>query len=88
MTHTITERGLLRAAIGTALRRVLKRDWPALTEDTRLMADLGLDSTNVLELLMELEDELGITIDAELLEARDFDTVGTLADLVTRHADQ
>jgi len=87
MTHTLTERGQLLAAIGTALQRVLKREWPALSEETRLMADLGLDSTNVLELLMELEDEVGITIDAELLEARDFDTVGTLADLVTRHAE-
>jgi acyl carrier protein len=88
MTDTITERGQLLAAIGTALERVLRRQWPSLREDTRLMADLGLDSTNVLELLMELEDELGVTIDAELLQARDFDTVGTLADLVTRHRDQ
>jgi acyl carrier protein len=88
MTDTVTDRGRLVAAIGTALSRVLRRDWPELTEQTRLMADLGLDSTNVLELLMELEDELGLSIDAELLEARDFDNVGTVADLVVRHADR
>jgi acyl carrier protein len=88
MTDTRTDRGHLVAAIGTALSRVLRRDWPELTEQTRLMADLGLDSTNVLELLMELEDELGIAIDAELLEPRDFDNVGTVANLVARHANR
>lgn len=48
------------------------------------MVDLGLDSTSVLELLMALEGELGISFDVELLERSDFSTVGTLADLVTR----
>ncbi len=66
--------------IGTCLSEVLERELPDLTEDTRLFDDLHLDSTSVLELLMALEDTLGIEIDPENLDMADFVTVGTLTD--------
>jgi acyl carrier protein len=70
----------IRAALGSALRDVLGRDVPELTGDTRLFADLTLDSTNVIELLMALEDSLGLQIDPDELTASAFETVDTLTD--------
>jgi acyl carrier protein len=71
------------AGIGTSLSEVLKRDASALPEDTRLFEDLHLDSTSILELLMALEDHVGIEIDAESLDMDDFRTIGTLASYLT-----
>jgi acyl carrier protein len=85
MDNAVT-RDALTGSIGTVLGRVLKTELPPLTEDVRLMEDLNLDSTSVLELLLEIEDELGVQIDVEGIEQKDFATVGTLADLVTRQA--
>ena len=65
-----------------AVIAVLNRESVQVTEQTRLMDELGLDSTNVLELLMHLEDQLDTTIDSDTLEQHHFETVGTLADYV------
>ena len=62
------------------------RDPATLTDDTRLFAELGMDSTNALELLMQLEDELGVRIDADSLEQSDLDTVGSLTGYFTQQA--
>jgi acyl carrier protein len=88
MTDTVdvADRQLIIDKAGVALGRVLKTQLPGLTEETRLMEDLNLDSTSVLELLLEIEDELGIQIDVEGIEQRDFATVGALADLITRQS--
>lgn len=83
MTHTLS-RNELTGSIGTVLRRVLRADLPPLTDDVRLMEDLNLDSTSVLELLLEIEEELDIQIDVEGIAQEDFATLGTLVDLVTR----
>jgi acyl carrier protein len=70
------------AQIEAALSEVLERDISGLTEDVRLFEDLHLDSTAILELLMALEDNLGIEVDPESLDMDDFRTVGSLADYV------
>jgi acyl carrier protein len=75
-------RAEIRAALAKALGEVLNTDVPELTEDTRLFADLTLDSTSVIELLMALEDSLGLQIDPDELAADAFETVGTLTDYV------
>jgi acyl carrier protein len=80
------DRERLASSIAVALGRVLKRELPDLSEQTRLGEDLNLDSTSVLELLLEIEDELGIQIDVEGIEQSDFETVGTVADLVGRQS--
>ncbi|HKS98291.1 MAG TPA: phosphopantetheine-binding protein [Rugosimonospora sp.] len=77
-----TDRAGIRAALRAALSEILNKDLPELAEETRLLADLSLDSTNVIELLMELEDALGLQIDPDELAAEAFETVGTLTDYI------
>ena len=61
-------------------------DLPEVTEETRLFDSLGLDSTMVLDLIMRLEDELGLVVDVDSLAMSDFETVGTLTDFALSQA--
>ena len=69
----------------TVLARLLDRPEP-VTEDMRLMEELGLSSTFGLELLLEVEDQLMILIDVELMDADQMNTVGDLATFVAGHS--
>src|SRR5262249_35369874 len=64
--------GSIVSSVAAALARVLGRDAATVTPSSRLFDDLGLDSTSVLELLLELEDELGVEFDADTLEQHHF----------------
>lgn len=55
-----------------------------LDEDTDLVMRLDLDSTAVIDLVMELEDEFGVVIPLNALA--DVRTVGELARVVRRSA--
>ena len=68
MSHTET-------AIGV-IAKVSKTDAARITPDMELVADLGMDSAKALELLVELEDTLGIEIGDE--EAARINTVGDI----------
>ncbi|WP_062216625.1 acyl carrier protein [Streptomyces sp. NBRC 109706] len=68
----------LRAALSTVLGRPLDPFTPELS----LFDDLGLDSTSVIELLMSLEDTVGLEIDPDELGPEVFRTVGSLTDYV------
>jgi acyl carrier protein len=70
------------SVIADALERMFGRPLHSATSQTRLFEEVGLDSTRVLELLLELEDGLGIEFDADDLEQGHFQTLGTLADYV------
>ncbi|GAB3465398.1 acyl carrier protein [Actinophytocola sediminis] len=67
-----------------SLSDVLNRELPALTGETRLFEDLALDSTSVIELLMGLEDTIGMEIDPDDLEPEVFQTVDRLTDYIER----
>jgi acyl carrier protein len=67
------------------LARLLDRAEP-VTEDMRLMEELGLSSTFGLELLLEVEDQLMILIDVESMDADQMKTVGDLATFVAGHS--
>jgi acyl carrier protein len=69
----------------TVLARLLDRSEP-VTEDMRLMEELGLSSTFGLELLLQLEDQLLILIDVELMDQDHMNTVGDLATFVAGHS--
>lgn len=56
-----------------------------LSEQTRLMEDLGMSSTTTLELMLELEDALDVQIDVEEIEPSDLASLGALADFITAH---
>jgi len=71
--------------MATVLARLLDRPEP-VTEDMRLMEELGLSSTFGLELLLEVEDQLMILIDVELMDADQMNTVGDLATFVAGHS--
>lgn len=62
----------------TVLARLLDRAEP-VTEDMRLMEELGLSSTLALELLLECEEQLDIFIDVEQMDQDQMKTVGDLA---------
>ncbi|MEI5035449.1 phosphopantetheine-binding protein [Streptomyces sp. S1A(2023)] len=72
----------LRSSIGA----VTGRQDVDLTEDTRLFDDLDLDSTSMLELLVEIEEALQVQVDPDELEVVDLQTVGTLTDLFARRS--
>jgi acyl carrier protein len=56
-----------------------------LSEQTRLMEDLGMSSTTTLELMLELEDALDVQIDVEEIEPSDLASLGALADFIATH---
>jgi acyl carrier protein len=56
-----------------------------LSEQTRLMEDLGMSSTTTLELMLELEDALDVQIDVEEIEPSDLASLGALADFIAAH---
>ena len=54
------------------LAKQFKKDPSTINENTRIIEDLGADSLDVVELLMTLEDDYGITIpDDEIQEMID-----------------
>lgn len=69
----------------TVLTRLLDRPEP-VTEDMRLMEELGLSSTLGLELLLEVEDQLLILIDVEEMGQDQVITVGDMATFVACHS--
>lgn len=66
------------------LPRVLRRDLPDVSEASRLMEDLGMTSSTMLELLLELEESLEVEINVEDID-ESVNTVGVLADFVATH---
>lgn len=69
--------------IRAATAQLLGHELPALAETTTF-AELGLDSTGVLEMLMALEQHASFEVDADELESVALVTVGSLADYVMR----
>lgn len=69
-------------ALEIALTDVLERPVTGLTGDVKLFDDLHLDSTTMLEMLMALEDSIGLVVEPEELDADDFISVDTFTDFV------
>ena len=71
--------------MAAVLADLLQRSEP-VTEDSRLMDDLDMDSTLGLELLLETEDRLQIVIDVEQIDQEETLTVGAMATFVAAHS--
>jgi len=54
-----------------------------ITEEANFQEDLGADSLDLVEMIMELEDQFGIKIPDE--DAQQIQTVGQAVDYVTSH---
>jgi acyl carrier protein len=61
---------------------ILQEEVTGLCADTELLVALGLTSTTALEVILRVEERLGLEISVEDLEREDFATVGTLADYI------
>jgi acyl carrier protein len=70
------------SVVMAVVAKVLDRDLPADTQPAQRLDDLGLDSTRVLELLMDLEDSLQVEFDIDTLEQHNVETIGSVADYV------
>lgn len=86
MTQGPAPDGTIAATIVKSIARMSGKDPTRLTEDTQLFLELGMDSVDILELLMHLEDELGIEFGSDTLDHRDLETIGTLTAYVTHQA--
>jgi acyl carrier protein len=73
-------------SISRLLPRVLSREIPVISEDMKLMSELGMRSASMLELLLEIEDDLDIQIEVEDIDDAAMTSVGDLADFVAGHA--
>ena len=60
--------------VQTILAKQLRLDPSKITPQSLIKKDLGADSLDILQLLMRIEDQYGITIPDE--ELATFDTVG------------
>ena len=63
------DRDQVVAGILAALTAVLEEDVDGLTAESKL-SEVGLDSTGVLELLMQLEESLGVEFDTDNLDRK------------------
>ncbi|MBQ7678649.1 MAG: acyl carrier protein [Butyrivibrio sp.] len=61
---------------------VLSVDASEITRDMTFVEDLGADSIDIYQILMEIEDEFDVKIDTE--EAEKLTTVGEAADLLAK----
>ena len=66
--------------IRDVLAQQFEIDPETITPDTNLIDDLGADSLDVVEMMMALEEEFGITIEDEKIA--ELKTVGDVVDCV------
>ena len=65
------------------IARQLKADEAAITRESRLVEDLKADSANVMVMIMDLEDQFGITVeDDQIMKMK---TVGDVVDYIEKH---
>lgn len=74
----------LRADVEELVRRHVRLAATADDLATARLADLGLDSMSAIELVLDIEDTLGVVFPDELLVIETFQTALTLQAVVTR----
>lgn len=79
------DRDVVLAAITAAVQATLRTNADvSVTDSTHLVDELGLDSSQIFGLLLELEDALSIELDTDSLRLGDLVSAGSLADFVSR----
>lgn len=64
-----------------------KSFWEDITSELKLNEDLGLDSLNMVELMVELEDKFNIEIDEGDLDPAALQTVDQIYALVSKYTE-
>ncbi|MBR0216414.1 MAG: acyl carrier protein [Clostridia bacterium] len=65
------------------ISKQLKVDPSTITRDSRLIDDLKADSANIMVMIMDLEDQFGITVeDDQIMKMK---TVGDVVDYIESH---
>lgn len=64
-----------------------KSFWEDITSELKLNEDLGLDSLNLVELMVELEDKFNIEIDESDLDPAALQTVDQIYALVSKYTE-
>lgn len=59
-----------------------------ITSDLKLRKDLGLDSLNMVELMVEIEDNFNIEIEESDLDPAALQTVSQIYDLVKKYTEE
>jgi len=67
----------------TLLAKQLNKKPETVTKESRIVEDLGADSLDVVEMLMELEEKYGLTIPDDV--AMGLKTVGDLVSYLDKH---
>jgi len=71
----MTERELFEG-VCECIRQTLEKDLPDIQESDRLIADLGVDSLDFLDLIFRLEERFGIRLNPRYLERRTQEVLG------------
>lgn len=66
------------------LSKQLRIDIDEIHDDSNIMEDLGVDSIDLVELLMSIEEKLGIVVSDE--DAANLKTVKDVADYIEQHS--
>jgi acyl carrier protein len=70
--------------IRLVVEKAISRDLPDFGADTHLMTEVNLDSTAILEVLMDLEESIGFEVDVDSLDPATLQTAGSLADYIAQ----
>lgn len=81
MTETLTDKEMTK--VQDIVMQQLQINREQITPDARLMADLGADSLDMVEIAMKAEEEFGLTLPDE--EAEKIVTVDDLYEAVGEH---
>lgn len=73
------------ASMSDLLKRMLRLEQP-VTEGSKLEDELGMSSSQGVQLILDLERDLSIMIDVEDLDQDEMVTVGDLASFIAAHA--
>lgn len=71
-------------ALCSVLQRILELDGQ-VTAEMDLREDLGLQSEPALEMLLDVEEQLGIQVDTEFLDVDEMRTVSDLGTFIAGH---
>ncbi len=58
---------------------------PSLTEDTDIINDVGLDSLQMIDFMLQLEEEFNIELEFDSLDISHLKSIRSLADFIAAH---